>query len=222
MKKLFGILLSLVIVINLIPFPAFAAENSSCEYDEIIEAACEVFPEYAVKILCNTPDGLGYSRTRNSATLVICETRSVSENQEITYAEFSNGAVVLASNVFSKVVTPTSSNELGGVVTTTCEIKVVCNYASKIAFKLSRFIYKMLANDYDYIVSKGTASADSYSGAHCVFSEDDYVQYETATQNAHLYYTLDFYDNSSNCFDCDLSITIGNNGFSCNVNSHVG
>ena len=220
MKKLFSILLSFAIVISLFPTTVFASESS--KYEEIVAAACKAFPEYASKIVADASKNSTGTQACAPVSLVRCETRAVSTNREITYAEFTNGAVFLADNIFVPNVDPSSTNEGGGVVTTTCEIKVVCNYASKTTFKLSKFTYKMLASDYDYIVRKGTPSSENASnGEHCIYDETEYVQYETAAHGASLSYYLQFYDARRNCYDCDLDIKIAKNGFSCKVDPKV-
>lgn len=226
MKKVFSLFLCFAILFSTLSIVASATEITA-QNEEIFTTACEVFPEYADKIRLTSATTSTNRKSSEPVELLFTETRAVSEDRTIMYSEFSNGAVLLTSSVFSKDETTNSSSELGGVVTTTCTITVVCNYFSNVRFTLSRIIYKMLANDYDYIVSAGTPSTNNSS--RCIYNDpnttndDPYIKMkENASGDAEISYYLRFYDTNWDCYDGDLIIKVGDNSYSCDFESKVG
>ena len=83
MKRIFAIILSLVMLLTTAALPVHAAEATTSEKEEIIALACQAFPEYVDIIRGNTV--VNHARSTNqSVELVFSETRHISDNQYVS------------------------------------------------------------------------------------------------------------------------------------------
>ena len=184
MKRLFSLLLALGIMLTSFPVNSYAAEEQ--ERDELINLACTVFPEFSEKILNPTIINQPYSRSIEEPVLVYSEARAISENEELIYSEYSNGAVLLTS--YNKELTRTSYESNSFAVHITANIKATCTSSSGY-FQLTGIKYSFLANDYDLITNTGTASKSGRCTAYSLYNSK--LQ-ENASGSAQLSYTLTF------------------------------
>lgn len=72
MKKLFSVLLAVLILLGTLPFSAAAYERN-LEQEELIELACEVFPEYEEYL--NNPPELNPARSISDIGEVVSPVR---------------------------------------------------------------------------------------------------------------------------------------------------
>lgn len=177
MRKLISIVLTILILLTM-PLNAFAAENTSTRiHDELIQLGCDVFPEYAAKILNYNYEGKSNSTFSSKNDLIIQETRNITDNATLTYSEFSNNLVVLTNVTYSKSVIGHSSEWISGTLYRfNCGVRVTCNYSSNV-FVASNIIYEDSNETYATITSTGELSdstADSSAFWTCEPNETAY------------------------------------------------
>lgn len=129
MKRAIALCLSIVMALCMMPVHALASDQSTAKRTELISLACEVFPEYSEVIRGEKNTTFGLTRFSNSNEIIVCETRSVSENQEITYTEFSDGTAIVASNEYEYSSTISDRESSGSATHTVINIEVTCNKA---------------------------------------------------------------------------------------------
>lgn len=219
MKKLLSILLIMVLCLWAFPISSNAVvDKSSTERLELLNLACQIFPEYTSNIR-----GKGDETNRTTQTgpseLIFCETRAISENERLTYAQFSNnrGVVVLetasaatleetgssesifaggVSGTLSYMVTPTDEDDFYGV------------------FYLDNFKYRLISATYDSITDIGTPSVNS--SIHCLYNRSTPVYQQTANRFASVDYNITFMPagaygvNSSRDIRFTLGFGVGN------------
>lgn len=216
MKKLISVCLALVMLLTAFPVNAFAAENTDSEYDQLMELACEVFPEYADRIN-NTPNRSTTARSVEPKTVVADETRFVGDSSYLNYKEYSDGTILLTQvrnndgDDFKYDLTTNSYSTGAGA--TTANITVKAYYAggnTSSYFKLSNMIYTTVSNGYDTINSTGTASTTS--GCSVMSGYPITVLNESASGPAKIEYRLKYSLDVSMFFVSTLTIKVGNNG----------
>lgn len=214
MKKILAVLFCALMVFSAMPVAASAATEAENERDELLALACAVFPEHT-DVIRNQEMPNVSCQTQSDGTIEVVtkETRAVSDDTELTYIEYSDRTAAIIKGKFTAERTSSSDqSELGGVVTTTCSFKVTCSTSSGV-FTLSRVMYKMNANDYDYFLNAGSSSVNNY----CSVLSNSYNQYETASSLATIVYKLRFNygstsGSSGNFNVTDFYIKVGNNG----------
>lgn len=207
MKRLFALVLSLILVISMMPVDAVATESNS-ERDELIALACEVFPEYANKISTTITVVNSHSRSVDSREIVASESRSASNGDIITYTEYSDGLILLSDTEFYSQITYNDRQTGANATVVDISIRATCNLTNK-AVTINNIIYTLNGSGYDSINAAGTASTVSGTSA----SRTVYRANETASQPAKLEYHLSFrYANSSGSIvDSYLTLTVKNN-----------
>lgn len=105
MKKLVSICLVLVLAIGLLTVPAYAQDTEVLPADlqiqsgeDALELACQIWPEYEDKLMWKDTVPLARNAVAATNEVVIEKTHHLSENESITYVEYSNGFAA----VFSK------------------------------------------------------------------------------------------------------------------------
>lgn len=215
MKRTIALLLSIIITLASFPTYVSATEIKNYEDDPILDLACEVFPEYADKIRCQNTDKSAYpniATASKSRELVANETRAASDNEYITYTEYSDGIILLTDYTYGKEVTITeeSSNSLG--LMRTMDIYTYCiavSHLGNITFKNIK--YTILDNDFDIIRSTGTTS-----GVYqCEIMDSDYLLRESASENAYITFDIKWYTAGSGhagyFLTSRLKFSLGNN-----------
>lgn len=187
MKRFLCILLSLLLVATAIPYNVLAAETNTSERDELIELACEVFPEYEDTIRGNITTT--YNRSRANRSVLFNETRKISETQSLTYSQLSDGTAILSSSdySFNYLTSDTDIESETNVIKVTLNVTVTCT-ASDGVFILSNVKYTTYKNTYDSITSKGSPSTNQF----CMYDSHSYRYDETSTQSAFIYYRITF------------------------------
>ena len=159
MKRIFAIILSLVMLLTTAALPVHAAEATTSEKEEIIALACQAFPEYVDIIRGNTV--VNHARSTNqSVELVFSETRHISDNQYVSLTYYSNGRALLATvedEVYYHEV------ELDGrIMYGTISADFTYTGFSG-AFTLKNVTYVINPNGSDYFTSFGSATCTGYN-----------------------------------------------------------
>lgn len=94
MKRTIAIIMLLVILLTTAILPVYAAEPAS-EKAEIIDLACQAFPEYTDIICGRVPASRARSNTNEKPEMVFSETRSISDDQSISITYYSDGGALL-------------------------------------------------------------------------------------------------------------------------------
>lgn len=218
MKRCLSIFLSLLLMLTMFPVTANATENSTTECEELIDLACQIFPEYVSKIKNHEISTYALPRNIEQPEIVFSETRAVSEDENIIYTEYSDGAVLLTDLQFNKEVTYVDRQTGAGATVVTVNIKATCNQVSDQYFKLSNVVYTLNGAGYDSIDNPGTAStstpATNGSGHACnIIGSRTYEPNETASANARLMYHLQFRYHlvADRFYDSYLTLEVGDN-----------
>lgn len=212
MRRLFIYLLTICVTFSILVTPAHAAENSTSEREQLIHLACDVFPEYASILRGEDNSYLINTRSISEPTVVYSETRSVSENCELMYTQYSNGRATATQFTYTEV---DRSAEVGaGIITTTLTIKVACTDSPGV-FTLSNIQYSISQSTYDFFVGEGSPAANSTCQYFRETGNYAYVKRETASGPAYIEYHLTFKEYGAttwfNSFQVIFRISLRNN-----------
>lgn len=218
-RKYLSFFLTVIMLLTMMPFSAAAADTTS-ERDEIIELACEIYPEHADKIRHQTITSADNTRS-SDAVLVYSDSREVSESETLLYSEYSNGIILLTDYDFDEVVTTVDSATGAGATTYTINVKATCSHVAG-HFMINNFKYTLISSTYDRIDSLGTYYAYETPGNgieyDCSFSESSTnprtQMTETASSDAYANFALQFRFSAreEDFFTSLLEIIVGNNG----------
>lgn len=214
MKKPIALFLSLVILFTSIPFTV-AAEDNTTDREALLSLACEVFPEFASTIANDGHNSNVYSRSVHEPTLVVSETRSVSENASLTYTGYSDGSYIITSLTYTPDYDYSYSNyESSSFATSiTADVEATVSDSGGV-FELSGITFSLINGANDTIIDDGTSSVNNY----CIINRQLTTKWnETSSSNpAFIGYNLEFQFHSGGQYyhSTGLYIYIGNNSFS--------
>lgn len=163
MKRFMCIFVSILMLVSIFPFHVFANECTTSQYDELIELACEVFPEYASAIRSENTSYNSRAISTDCDKIVYQETRSISDTESLSIALTSSGnAIVLKQNYEFFILSVPSSNStditnVGISGTATFDI---ASYGYH--FKLSNVQYTIYYYSGDYFTNYGYVSANTF------------------------------------------------------------
>ena len=209
MKRLITLILCICLIGVSIPF-SVSANEADTERDRLVATACEVFPEYASKITHSPENFKNRARNSEARELVHNETRKVSDNQFMTYSEYSDGVVLLSSSNYRYSTVQNGQETSGQNTTVTITITAACNIISG-SFKLTNARYTISRNGYDRIDSAGTMSIVEKCYMHTTYTP---IWNETASQKARIAYRLSWYlgPDPGDYLCSVVSLKVGNNG----------
>ena len=187
MKRTFSVIMLMIHLLSMLSVAAYADSGNDVQ-NEVIALACEVFPEYANKILAPAVDISIYGRSMNQRTLVVSETRSVSDNEYITYSEYSDGVVLLTDYEFEHTETTNDYDSNPMTTTVDMDIKATCTNVSGY-FLLEGVRYMLINGSYDTILDVGTPTYSGKCTLHTAFTP---VLNESASGNAYICYNLNY------------------------------
>lgn len=223
-KTCFSLFLAFIMLLTTIPFTA-AADNTS-DYDEIIDLACQIYPEHADKIRYQTITSADNTRS-SDPILIYSDSRKISENETLLYSEYSNGIILLTDYDFYEVVTPVDSATGAGATAYTCNVRAACTNIAGY-FQINNFKYTLVSSTYDRIDSLGTyyAYEESNNGIEndCYFSASSKnprtQMTETASSDAYANFSLQFRFSArqNDFFTSLLKISVGNNSMAVEHN----
>lgn len=229
MKRYFSIILSIVLFVSALPLNVFAIEDALSEHEELIELACEVFPEYSSKILGEIhSSNASNARSLSAPTReeLFTETRKYGENSSLIYTEYSDGLVLITavsdpeSDGCEHDITYNERHTGAGATTVSMTVRATYNGASSYGygctgyFKISNFQYTTISGDYDYINSVGTATESGDISS--LSSKYSYSMNETSSANAYVkhYLQLQIGTSAYHSLNSWLTITVGDDGAS--------
>ena len=201
MKRTMSIFLALSLLLLLFSIPAGAESNGE---DELFSVARAAFPEYASKIhMCDEVSV--QSINPQPAVLVVSETKQLNDSQQISYQEYSNGAVVvaLADTVYDASYSVVASSIGSGYAYRKVNIKAVCNYGTGTFWALGVEYTTTQGGEYS-ISNTGSLSSStttntslSYRNLHGQGATPAYVSYYAMFGGLH---------------DCLIKFTVGSTG----------
>lgn len=193
MKKMLCMFVVFVMLMSCLPVTVSASSSDktdlSVSREEAVEIACEVFPEYADKITTEFSRSRRAVYTDTPRELVREITRNVSENAVMTYAEYSDGMILLSlTNDDFPYSEATNSLVIDGSIThIDITVRAYCSYVSG-TFTLSGVKFDISANGYDRFTNTGTANVSGNVFVHRDYPTTNMI--ETATTNAKIIYRL--------------------------------
>lgn len=214
MKKTISIFIALVIIFNIVPFNAFAFETAKGTNEDLVALGCQVFPEYADRIISSQNASTFDVSTRQNLRIAFQETRNISENSQLTYIELTNGEVLFANSHYTVVPDLTyQESGTGGVNVYKYDFKIT-RLSSIGEFNLNNFTYRVYPSAYDTIISKGSLDYRA-----CTPTQLYYDSQETASIPARLAYRImfEFGNSGEHTFQCDFFIRIRNNNLSYEI-----
>ncbi len=193
MKKLFALLLSFALFFTLVPFGVSAVEVEQQNYNTFVDKAIAAFPEYAEKLSNPSYHTSEHTRSATDRVLVVKETRPISDKESITYAEYSDGLILLSGYEFTYESTCVDSNtgNTEKSITINIEAAYVVDGHTEGYFNLNgvSYVLRYGVNNFDCITSPGTA----VKGTNCVSAtREDYTADESYTGYAQVIYMLGF------------------------------
>lgn len=211
MKKTLALFLSLALLFTLVPFGTSAVEMEHSDHNTLVNKAADAFPEYAEKLLNPSYSPSVYSRNATARVLVVNDTRLISDTESITYAEYSDGLILLSDNRFDY---ESSGSCIQGTSCKNCTINVVatcvttsnydgCGYVDGVSYTLYTG-----DNNFDKITDPGSPR----EGTNCTKCEqvpNSYIEWETYINYAQVSYDLIFYIGNNQSVNSRLTITVG-------------
>lgn len=199
MKKICSLLFAVLILLGTLPFSATASEGN-LDQGELIELACEVFPEYEEYL--NNPPASIPTRSGNGGIgeVVSSKTRSISDTESMTATLYSTGYVVVGY-VFDyyKVAISDSGSQIGPDYIGSASFTVTTNGKGKGQFNLNSVGYIIHQNDTGYFTSYGTPSYSLVTPG-LISESSTNISYHLTFQwgTANLYTTFSLAFNSGN------------------------
>lgn len=218
MKKVISLCLALFILFATMPV-VHATDSSVNTHEELINLACEVYPEYANKIRNQKILPSSHARSSEPPELIYSDSRDTSNGGTLLYSEYSNGVILLTNYTPKKEVTVVDSNTGAGATAYTINISATCSGTNG-TFTAKNVKYTTISSSYDRIDSVGTH--DEYTpemngyiacSLQNVTPNPYVVMNESASGNARLTYKLIFkYAPYANCFVAtELTLSVGHN-----------
>lgn len=214
MKRLISSILIALIIMCVVSTPAYAVEAVTVTFDDAVELACDVFPEYEAGIRGNNPIQKDICRNSTNNLLdniVVCETRITEDGEIFTYQEDASGVVVVTFSYGSTLVDSAYGT---GYAYRKCNLAVYCNVSDEVLY-VKNFEYTHVQNGYDVINSYGSTNSSTATVRYVVGNTQ-----ETATMNAFVRYYASFTANKqglSGEVEAYLQVEVGNESRVCNV-----
>lgn len=197
MKKTLSLCLTILILLTILPLSAFAEDTQLSEQEELINLACDAFPEYRDYILGNVSV---YRGTLSNAEIIFCETRKISETEKITYAQYSNGRGIIVGSsmtVFGVGLYDPSQSNFAGGYDYTFSVRVATTDTTEFPgmFYVTNCKARIMSATYDSLIDYGTCSVNDRN--LCKYNIGGKNKTETSSQDAYIEYDLTFLPKSS-------------------------
>ena len=160
MKRLLSALAVMLLLLTMLPFSAVAVETETSERELLISLACKVFPEHATKICSDIHSTTyGLNQRTNRKELVVTETRSISENEQITYSEYSDGSVYLVgASIDPWYLVDSGVSDSSSTTVYTGRFIITSNVNENALVVINNIKYAIVNGAPNYIISKGSAT----------------------------------------------------------------
>ena len=176
MKRIFAIILSLVMLLTTAALPVHATDFSSDDRDEIISLACEVFPEYESAIRWENVSTYALPRSSQSPEVVHRETRQLSDTVSMGISLLSTGGAIVTRTEFSDDINYTQNiNDIGSIGfagSATFEVVLNDDY-----FELSDVRFTVYDYYDDCFSDYGTVTANSFTSYSKVTESSTLIEY---------------------------------------------
>ena len=101
MRKLISVVMATLILLTM-PLNAFATgDDSTYTHEELIQLACDVFPEYTALIRGERNSTYALPKSSEGNDIIFTETRDVSDAETVSISLLSSGDVIIVSGVSS-------------------------------------------------------------------------------------------------------------------------
>lgn len=176
MKRTFAITLALVMLLSSGAFPVHASESYSNDREEIIELACEVFPEYESAIRWENTSASPYSRSSQEQEVVHREERQLSDTEAMSISLLASGGAIVIKTEFADDIDYTEDiTEIGTVgFAGSATFKVVQNDDY---FELSDVRFTVYYYADDCFSKHGTVTANSFTSYSKVTESSTLIEY---------------------------------------------
>lgn len=217
MKKMIVYCVVLAILASLCVMPVSAAEvvdhanEASAQphtQDEMKAMLIQYFPEYASRIQ-NASSNEAAIASVGADRVVINKTKSISDDEDLTYIEYASGKAVSVYRVTvtnTRVTTPSGS----AYTTVVCNIEVHSLAHTGVMY-ISGFTYVLNSGGYDYISSVGTTNLSTVG---CTYMSNRTKWSENSAGPAHAIYQGSFLNIGDDLVDlydyCTLYVYVGN------------
>lgn len=157
MKKVFAMVLAILILFGTLPFNAAACEED-LKQEKLIDLACEVFPEYE-EYFTNPPDTSMARSNTGIGEVVSTKTRNISDTESMTATLYSTGYVVVGY-VYEdyKVAVSDSGSQVGSDFIGSVSFTVTTNKKGQGTFNLNSVGFIIHQNNTGYFTSYGKPS----------------------------------------------------------------
>lgn len=193
MRKFVSVVLSVCILFNMVVFCVYAEESNTMtpevrSREEVIELACEIWPQYAEKL---TADQRPLLETRNATsnnTVVVSETVILSDNEKLQYVEYSSGLALAALGGWYEDTVQNGSNHKYVTGSLTVASGSSVSYLVGVAYTI----------DYggiDYFNLRGV-----FDNTNATISSYSYSMKESSSSPAYITYQVNFVDALGNYY----------------------
>ena len=177
------------------PVNAFAAENTDSKYDQLIELACEVFPEYEDSIRGEHINTYALPRSTDPYEVIYRESRKISDTETLSISMLaSGGTIVLLSGMEAVDLSVTHQDiaSIGSIGKSgTASFQVALDGA---VFELSGVQFVIYNYDNDSFTSYGTVTDNTFSSYTCLDQSTTNIKYSIhAGNNASGFFTFRLY-----------------------------
>lgn len=211
MKKLLSFTLAFVLMFTMLPFNVLATENDHLTPEEHLALACEIFPEYADHILSARFNSQS-SRSTNRE-IIICESKDIEGNNKMTYVEYSDGEVLVASS-FAQGSVSIDSVSGSGVALYVVDLLVTV-FGSSQQFIVDNVRFTINYNENDFITSAGNWSASTTRQNDGSIIQS---QQTSSTSLARIQYSAEFKMNDNSLpLTPGIDFYVGNNTYNLRV-----
>lgn len=222
MKRIFSHIIAMLLAISCVNLSAYAAETELSEADQLTEKACAAFPEYESIIRGEGAVSRASSYSTEPPSVVIKETRPISETEQITYFGYSDGTAIIAATAgtFSYTTSDGSYEIIPGGTSNTITITVKSSESTG-TLKIKNIKYSLYQSTYDRITSTGTIELNS----NCRYSTSSTKQYEDSSGDAYIrisnaQFKIVNYDNWGLSKVVDIIFYVGQNRMSVDLNNY--
>lgn len=214
MKRLMSFLLVLAVIFVVAPMPVSASQGEKLSgQEELIALACETFPQYENKILSRRGYADNARSIASNRSLVITETKNISDNELVVYSEYSDGMILLSYAQYRYTTTTNSLEQEGSRTLWNVTVRATSVDVTGAYFELRNVQFTVYATTYDRITNVGTYTE---YGRCMMHTQATPVLNETASTKANIVCCLSWNLNDSisgGWINSVLRFEVGNNDF---------
>jgi len=155
MKKIVSLVFTLVLLVNAVFIPTIAAETNNPSVagtataytqNEIIEMACEIWPEYSDKLSYSTSEALQLSRASVDFEVVHSDSHKISDTETLLYYEYATGYALAAVAEWDPSVYDTGSGYTEYLANLYIANGISSSHLFGFKYKLNTYAYDQITN----------------------------------------------------------------------------